>query len=134
MNDRAVLIWGAEGFLGRDLVTRCWNAGMKVYGTAPNQSARPAYIPLWPGRGTGEWQEPPEDLRTLVMAAGPGPGLATEQAAVRHLQDVRNVLAWARHYGVQRVVFVSVLAAAADGAHPLQRMKAQAESMVEHSG
>lgn len=134
MNDRAVLVYGAGGFLGRDLVTRFWNAGMKVYGTASRPSPEPPYVPMWPGREPGDWGPPPEDLHALVIAAGPRPGLVEEADTMRHLLAVRNAIAWARHYGVQRVVFVSVLGASTEGPHPLQRVKAQAEAIVERAG
>lgn len=134
MTGRGVLITGASGFLGQALVERFWTAGWKVYGASSSTVADPPYIPLWAASEDPAGVEPPADLGAVVIASGPGPNMDADGAGARHLDGIRQILAWARHHQVQRLVYVSVLAASQDGLHPLRRVKAHGEDLVQHSG
>lgn len=131
MNAKSILITGAAGFMGRALVQRFLTAGWKVYGAASAPGADSPFIPFWAGAEEPGTTEPPDDLMGIVVASGPGPALETDDS--RHLEGLGRILAWARHYQVPRIIYVSVLGAAADDVHPLRRVKAQGEVMVAHS-
>jgi nucleoside-diphosphate-sugar epimerase len=73
-------------------------------------------------------------IGAIVIAAGPSPSTPDPEQDPRHLDETRRILAWARHFNVPRVIYVSILGAAPDADHPLKRVKAQAEEYVRESG
>lgn len=129
----AILVAGAEGFVGRALVRRFWQAGYKVYGagSAAFVGGRP-YVPVW-HRADEPVDDPPTDIGVLVLAFGPRPGITEADALARYRDGVRRVVSWAAFWRVPRVVCISLLGAADDGGTALHRVKADAERIVRQS-
>ena len=130
----SVMVTGANGFLGAHVVRRAYMSGYRVMGAVTTPVDGAGYVP-WPlNPESGVPDGPPAELAALIMAAGPSFAEDMVAAGPRHLEAVRRMLAWARHWDVHRVLFVSALGADPDSVFPLHQVKAQAEALVRQSG
>jgi uncharacterized protein YbjT (DUF2867 family) len=131
----AILVAGADGFVGRALVRRFWQGGYKVYGAGGRAFTgdRP-YVPVWHRADEPDGGDPPSDLEVLVLAFGPRPGVTDAAALARYREGIRRVAGWAAFWRVPRVVAISLLAASERGGTALHRAKAEAEDLLRQSG
>jgi len=127
------MVTGANGFLGGHLVRRAFLAGYRVFGAVSAPKPGADYIP-WPLDADGIPAGPPDELAALVLVAGPSFADDMTTAGPRHVEGVRRMLQWASHWGVRRVVFVSMLGANPLSPYPLHQVKGQAEELVKASG
>ena len=130
MARRSILVTGANGYIGRNIVHRLWEAGYPVYGLVSQKAVDGQYIPVEAPDGLPG--APPPDLLAIVMVSGPSPSTDMDDSHP-HADAVRRLVAWARHWEVPRLVYVSVLGATTDRTHPLRRVKARAEQHVTDS-
>lgn len=129
-----MLIVGANGLLGRYTVTAFWNAGWKVYGVTSAPVADAPFIPFGAVPDMSATTPPPPHLSTLVIAVGPRIGESLDTAGPRHFDTVKRTVAYARHWGVRRVIYISILGASMESDYPLHRLKAETEALIRQSG
>lgn len=134
---RRILVAGASGFVGRQLVARLLARGHRV--RALSRSPHPELA-----RERMEWRRAdvtePESLRGAAEgqdAVVHLVGIAEERAGSTfhrvHVAGTRNLLAEAHRAGVGRFIFMSVAGARSDGS-PFFRTKHEAEREVADSG
>jgi nucleoside-diphosphate-sugar epimerase len=139
-NRGAVFVSGATGYVGRFLVRRLVDASRPVRCLAlPEDTIEPlATLPVELVRG---------DVTRLetLLAHGDGVGSIVHAAAAMlpnppalvervNVEGTRNVLAFAKRWGVTRFVYVSAVSAVYAHKNSYGRSKAEAERLVRESG
>jgi GDP-L-fucose synthase len=131
--DLKILVTGASGFLGRQIVeTLGQKARLQVF--APNRSNLDL-SDLSSVRTFWEENRPDVLIHAAAFARGLGGNLAAREAAfIRNEEVVRTALLGALEYGVQSVIFVGTVA---EYAHPYANLPIREEDIhksLPHSG
>ena len=136
---RRVLLTGASGFLGREVLRRLLAANWEV--VAVSRRPRPSEVPhgviqLAADITGTEWHRWCERCTAAIHLAG----IIREVPRRRdtfdriHRAGTESVVAACRAHGIRRLVHVSALGARRDGATAFLRSKWQAEELVRRSG
>lgn len=136
MEPKSVVVTGATGFLGRELVHRLWQAGLAVIGITRDPKGDPPFLPVIldlladkesiPDRPAG-------DLVALVHLAGHAPG-STKNPEALHESGTFRAVELARRWNIPKVIYISVQGATMTAPTAFQQSKWMAEEMVAHSG
>jgi uncharacterized protein YbjT (DUF2867 family) len=135
---RRILLTGASGFLGREVLRRLLEGGNEVVAVSrhPNPSAVPAGVIQVAADITGEgWQRWCEGCTAAIHLVGvireaPRQHVTFDAA---HRVGTERVVAACREHSIRRLVHVSALGAQRDAATPYLRSKWQAEETVRGS-
>ncbi len=136
---RRVLVTGASGFVGREVLRRLLDAGNEVVAVShhPRSSSVPARVIQVAADITGSgWQRWCEGCSAAINLVGvaretPRHGVTFDGA---HRIGAERVVAACRDHDIRRLVHVSALGARRDAATAYLRSKWQGEEVVRGSG
>lgn len=138
-----ILVTGADGFVGRKLVSALAKAGWPVRAYVPPRRQGRVQRAEWPDSvqivvgdldDHARLHEACQGAHTIFhLASAQWWGRGRDLEAV-DLQSTRNIIAAARSARVGRLVYLSQLGAEPSSAYDLLRIKGQAESLVRNSG
>ena len=123
-----ILVTGATGTVGRELITQLTASGTRVRGMSryPERAGLPADVEMVRGDlGRPETLGPAVDGAERVFLLAGGPDGPMHEA---------NLVAAAMRAGVRHIVKLSVLAAGHDGDDPITRWHLAGERTIEASG
>ncbi len=136
MEPKSVVVTGATGFVGRELVHRLWQAGIGVVGLIRSGEQDAPFVPvllnLLEDKGPMP-ERPAGDLIGLIHLAGHAP-VSTKEPSALHETGTARTVELAEHWKIPKLVYVSVQGATMTAPTAFQQSKWVAEEMVAHSG
>ncbi|MCL4318672.1 MAG: NAD(P)H-binding protein [Firmicutes bacterium] len=132
----SVLMTGATGFLGREIVWRLWQSGIRVLGIIRRPAEVSPFIPVPCDLtdDTGSLPEMPEtNCTALIHLAGHYPGGSVNPQTL-HERGTARAISIARQWNVDKIIYVSAYGAALMAPSGFQQSKWAAEEIVSHSG
>lgn len=132
----SVLITGATGFLGREVVWRLWQSGIRVLAITRTPSKSSPFIPV-PCDLTDDARDVPEmpgtNCTALIHLAGHYPGGSAKPQTL-HEHGTARAISIARRWNIDKIIYVSAYGAGLTTPSDFQQTKWTAEEMVSHSG
>jgi len=136
---RRVLLTGASGFLGREVLRRLLAGGSEVVAVSRRprrDTISPGVIQVAAEITGGEWHRWAEHCSAAIHLAGTIHELPRARDTVDRVNRVgtESVVAACRAHGIRRLVYVSALGAHRDATTAYLRSKWHAEEAVRRSG
>ncbi len=131
----SVLMTGATGFLGREVVWRLWQSGVRVLGITRSPAETSPFIPV-PCDLADDTATLPEipgtNCAALIHLAGHYPGGSVSPQAL-HERGTERAISIARQWNVDKIIYVSAYGAGLMAPSDFQQTKWTAEEIVSHS-
>jgi len=134
-----IFLTGVSGYVGRRVARRLAASGQRVRGLVPAEEELPADLPGI-DLVRGDILEPatlePHGAGVTAVVHAAAAMLPNPAETIRsvNIDGTRNVLGAARHWGVQRFVYVSAVSAAYPHKNCYGQSKVEAEALVAASG
>ena len=133
-----VLVTGATGFVGREIVRRLCDSGDEVHALARSRSSASEVSPaiFHPGNvlEASSLREPCKGMEAIIHLVGVISEVGRNKFAAVHVEGTRNIVAAARAGGVRRFIHMSSLGTRVGAASRYHQSKWAAEEIVRSSG
>ncbi len=136
MEPKSVVVTGATGFIGQELVHRLWQAGIGVIGITRTRAEVMPFVPFIMDLldESEPFADPPAGtLLGLIHLAGHAPGSTLSPVAL-HETGTARVVELAKLWNIPKVIYVSAQGATMSAPTAFQQSKWLAEEIVAHSG